>query len=144
MAKKTRHVSATPATAWLRRHGVAFSEHPYDYVEHGGTAESARQLGVDEHCVVKTLVMQDERGQPLLVLMLSTVIHYEAHARHELCTATSADATAHEGGAGATLLGTARANARALITARTRPRARSAPRSAHPGRCRPGSRAGHR
>ncbi len=69
MAKKTRHVSETPATAWLRRHGVAFSEHPYDYVEHGGTAESARQLGVDEHCVVKTLVMQDERGQPLLVLM---------------------------------------------------------------------------
>jgi Cys-tRNA(Pro) deacylase len=41
----------------------------YDYVEHGGTAESARQLGVDEHAVVKTLVMQDERGQPLIVLM---------------------------------------------------------------------------
>ncbi len=69
MAKKTRHVSETPATAWLRRHGVAFSEHPYDYVEHGGTAESARQLGVGEHGVVKTLVMQDEHGRPLLVLM---------------------------------------------------------------------------
>jgi Cys-tRNA(Pro) deacylase len=53
----------------LRRHGVAFSEHPYDYVEHGGTAESARQLGVDEHAVVKTLVMQDDQGQPLIVLM---------------------------------------------------------------------------
>ena len=69
MAKKGAHVSETPATQWLRRHGVAFSEHVYDYVEHGGTAESARQLGVDEHAVVKTLVMQDERAQPLIVLM---------------------------------------------------------------------------
>jgi Cys-tRNA(Pro) deacylase len=69
MSRKDRHVSETPATAWLRQHGVAYSEHPYDYVEHGGTAESARQLGVDEHAVVKTLVMQDERAQPLVVLM---------------------------------------------------------------------------
>ena len=69
MAKKDRHVSETPATQWLRQHKVAFSEHVYDYVEHGGTAESARQLGVDEHSVVKTLVMQDERAQPLVVLM---------------------------------------------------------------------------
>jgi Cys-tRNA(Pro) deacylase len=69
MAKKTAHVSETPATQFLRRHGVAFSEHIYDYVEHGGTAESARQLGVPEHNVVKTLVMQDERAQPLIVLM---------------------------------------------------------------------------
>ncbi len=69
MAKKERHVSETPATQTLRRAGVAFSEHVYEYVEHGGTAESARQLGVDEHAVVKTLVMQDERAQPLLVLM---------------------------------------------------------------------------
>jgi len=67
--KETRHVSETPATAWLRQHGVAFSEHVYDYVEHGGTAESAHQLGVDEHAVVKTLVMQDERARPLVVLM---------------------------------------------------------------------------
>ncbi len=67
--KRPAHVSETPATQWLRRHGVAFSEHPYDYVEHGGTAESARQLGVDEHMVVKTLVMQDERARPLVVLM---------------------------------------------------------------------------
>ncbi len=66
---KARHVSETPATALLRRHGVAFSEHAYDYVEHGGTAESARQLGVDEHRVVKTLVMEDEAARPLLVLM---------------------------------------------------------------------------
>jgi Cys-tRNA(Pro) deacylase len=69
VAKKERHVSETPATLWLRRQGVAFSEHPYDYVEHGGTAESARQLGVDEHAVVKTLVMQDDKARPLLVLM---------------------------------------------------------------------------
>ncbi len=65
----SRHVSETPATQWLRRHGVSFGQHPYDYVEHGGTAESARQLGVDEHCVVKTLVMQDDRARPLVVLM---------------------------------------------------------------------------
>jgi Cys-tRNA(Pro) deacylase len=69
MAKKNQHVSETPATQALRRAGVAFTEHPYDYVEHGGTSESARQLGVDEHAVVKTLVMQDERAQPLVVLM---------------------------------------------------------------------------
>jgi len=63
------HISETPATQFLRRHGVEFTEHVYDYVEHGGTSESARQLGVPEHEVVKTLVMQDERAQPLIVLM---------------------------------------------------------------------------
>lgn len=66
---KDRRVSETPATAWLRRHHVPFTEHVYDYVDHGGTAESARQLGVDEHLVVKTLVMEDEARRPLLVLM---------------------------------------------------------------------------
>ena len=65
----SRHVSETPATQWLRRQKLAFSEHPYDYLEHGGTAESARQLHVDEHQVVKTLVMQDEQKKPLIVLM---------------------------------------------------------------------------
>jgi Cys-tRNA(Pro) deacylase len=65
----TRHVSETPATQWLRRERIDFTEHPYDYVEHGGTAESARQLGLDEHHVVKTLVMQDEAAKPLIVLM---------------------------------------------------------------------------
>jgi Cys-tRNA(Pro) deacylase len=69
LARKDRHVSETPATQWLRAAGIAFSEHVYDYVEHGGTAESARQLGVDEHAVIKTLVMQDERALPLVVLM---------------------------------------------------------------------------
>ena len=53
----------------LRQAGVAFTEHPYDYVEHGGTTESARQLGVAEHAVIKTLVMQDDKAQPLIVLM---------------------------------------------------------------------------
>jgi Cys-tRNA(Pro) deacylase len=69
MAKKARHVSETPATQWLRRHGVDFTEHPYDYVEHGGTSESARQLGLPEHAVIKTLVMQDEQARALIVLM---------------------------------------------------------------------------
>ena len=69
MAKKEKHVSETPATQMLKAAGVSYTEHPYDYVDHGGTAESARQLGVDEHSVVKTLVMQDEKAQPLIVLM---------------------------------------------------------------------------
>ncbi len=62
-------VSETPATQWLRKHSIAFNEHVYDYVNHGGTQESAKQLGVDEYCVVKTLVMQDEKASPLIVLM---------------------------------------------------------------------------
>jgi len=69
MAKKSPHVSETPATQWLRERGIAFTEHVYDYVEHGGTAESALQLGVPENEVVKTLVMQDEAARPLVVLM---------------------------------------------------------------------------
>jgi Cys-tRNA(Pro) deacylase len=69
MSKKTAHVSETPATQALKRAGVAFTEHVYDYVEHGGTAESSKQLGVHEHAVVKTLVMQDENAEPLIVLM---------------------------------------------------------------------------
>lgn len=68
MAKK-EHVSETPATSFLRKHAVEFSEHPYAYEEHGGTAVSARALGVPEHDVVKTLVMQDEAARPLIVLM---------------------------------------------------------------------------
>ena len=53
----------------LREHGVEFTEHPYRYEEHGGTAASARALGVDEHVVVKTLVMEDDTAAPLVVLM---------------------------------------------------------------------------
>ena len=59
----------TPATEFLKTHGIAFTEHSYEYVEHGGTAISAESLGVPEHEVVKTLVMQDERALPLIVLM---------------------------------------------------------------------------
>jgi Cys-tRNA(Pro) deacylase len=68
MAKK-EHISETPATQLLRKHKVAFSEHPYEYEEHGGTSVSSRELGVEEHHVVKTLVMQDEAAKPLIVLM---------------------------------------------------------------------------
>ena len=69
MAKKQPHVSETPATQSLRRAGIVFSEHVYEYVDRGGTAQSARQLGVEEHAIVKTLVLQDDRGRPLIVLM---------------------------------------------------------------------------
>ncbi|WP_332813339.1 aminoacyl-tRNA deacylase [Ramlibacter sp.] len=68
MAKKD-HVSQTPATALLRAQGVAFTEHPYEYVEHGGATHSAQVLGFDPFTVVKTLVMQDEKARPLIVLM---------------------------------------------------------------------------
>ncbi len=59
----------TPAVRSLRQEGVGFTEHPYKYVEHGGTAAFAREFGVDEHAVVKTLVMEDDAKQPLVVLM---------------------------------------------------------------------------
>jgi len=60
---------STPATRLLREKGVHYTEHLYRYEEKGGTRVSARELGVDEHAVVKTLVMEDESGQPLVVLM---------------------------------------------------------------------------
>jgi Cys-tRNA(Pro) deacylase len=69
MARKEKHVSLTPATQLLREAGVAYTEHVYDYVDHGGTAESSRALGVAEREVVKTLVMRNERAEPLIVLM---------------------------------------------------------------------------
>jgi Cys-tRNA(Pro) deacylase len=59
----------TPAVRMLRAHGVEFTDHPYEYEEKGGTAVSARELGVDEHAVVKTLIMEDDRRNPLVVLM---------------------------------------------------------------------------
>lgn len=68
MARR-EHVSETPATRFLRAHKIVFTEHVYEYVEHGGAGHSAQVLGVDPSAVVKTLVMQDERAQPLLVLM---------------------------------------------------------------------------
>ena len=59
----------TPATMFLKANKIAYTEHEYGYVEHGGTEVSASSLGVDEHHVVKTLVMQDEAAKPLIVLM---------------------------------------------------------------------------
>jgi len=68
VAKKDR-VSETPATALLRAQGVAFTEHPYAYLEHGGALHSASELGLDPFSVVKTLIMQDQDAKPLVVLM---------------------------------------------------------------------------
>src|SRR5512139_3396070 len=62
-------IPSTPATRLLREKGVAYTEHLYRYEEKGGTAVSSRELGVDEHAVVKTLLFEDEAGEPLLVLM---------------------------------------------------------------------------
>ena len=61
--------TATPAIHFLRKHNVPFTEHEYRYEEHGGTRVSSRELGVDEHVVIKTLVMEDESRAPLIVLM---------------------------------------------------------------------------
>ena len=66
---KKDHVSETPATALLKSRGVAFTEQPYEYLEHGGAEHSAEVLGFDPFTVVKTLVMEDEKARPLLVLM---------------------------------------------------------------------------
>lgn len=61
--------AATPATAYLAKHGVEYTEHEFEYQEHGGTSHSSAQMGVPEHQVIKTLVMEDDKGQPLIVLM---------------------------------------------------------------------------
>jgi Cys-tRNA(Pro) deacylase len=62
-------MAQTPATALLTRQGVAYTEHEFEYVEHGGTSHSSSSMGVPEHHVIKTLVMEDEAGDPLIVLM---------------------------------------------------------------------------
>lgn len=63
------HAPETPATRFLRQHRIAHSNHLYEYEEHGGTKVSARELNVDEHAVIKTLIMEDEHAKPLIVLM---------------------------------------------------------------------------
>ncbi len=68
MAKKD-HVSETPATAFLKSHHTEFTEHPYEYLEHGGAQHSAQMLGLDPSMVVKTLIMQDQDTKTLIVLM---------------------------------------------------------------------------
>ena len=69
MAPMAKHVSETPATQLLKANKVVFTEHPYEYLEHGGAQHSAQVLGFDPFMVVKTLVMQDQDAKPLLVLM---------------------------------------------------------------------------
>ena len=69
MSRSSGNSPETPATRFLREHRIAFSSHPYAYEEHGGTRVSARELGVDEHAVIKTLVMEDEGRHPLIILM---------------------------------------------------------------------------
>lgn len=66
---KDKHVSETPATQFLKQHKVAYSEHPYEYLDHGGAMEAAKQLGLDLHQVAKTLIMEDENARPLVVVM---------------------------------------------------------------------------
>jgi len=87
----------TPATQFLAKHGVRYTVHEYEYVEHGGTAVSSESLGVPEHEVVKTLVMEDEEKKPLIVLMhgdrmVSTkeLARQSARKRIEPCTPESA------------------------------------------------------
>ena len=65
----SKQAPSTAATAFLISHGVDYSVHLYDYVEKGGTRVSSQALGVDEHSVVKTLMMQTETGDALVVLM---------------------------------------------------------------------------
>jgi Cys-tRNA(Pro) deacylase len=73
----------TAAVRVLREHGVAFTHHPYEYEERGGTEVSARELGVDEHAVVKTLIMEDDAKRPLVVLMHGDrAVSTKALARH--------------------------------------------------------------
>jgi Cys-tRNA(Pro) deacylase len=62
-------IPVTPAIHAMKQNGIAFSLRPYRYQEHGGTRVSAQELGVDEHLVIKTLVMEDEGGAPLIILM---------------------------------------------------------------------------
>ena len=62
-------IPVTPAILFMKKNGMAFTLRPYRYEEHGGTRVSARELGVDEHLVIKTLVMEDDRGDPLMILM---------------------------------------------------------------------------
>lgn len=69
MSTSDRNTPETPATKFLKKHGIPFSAHRYAYEEHGGTRVSARELNVAEHAVIKTLVMENEAGEPVIVLM---------------------------------------------------------------------------
>src|SRR3990167_1005529 len=69
LAAMAKHVSETPATQFLKANQIAYTEHPYAYLEHGGAQHSAQVLGFDPFAVVKTLIMQDQDAKPLVVLM---------------------------------------------------------------------------
>ncbi len=69
MSRPDQHAPETPATSFLRQHQIPFSTHLYAYEDHGGTKVSSRELNVAEHAVVKTLVMENESRQPLIILM---------------------------------------------------------------------------
>ena len=76
-------IPVTPAILAMKKSGLIFTLHPYRYEEHGGTRVSAEELGVDEHLVIKTLVMEDERGTPLIILMHGDrQVSTKALARH--------------------------------------------------------------
>lgn len=77
MTQKPDDYPITQAVRVLREHKVSFSAHVYDYVERGGTEHSAAMLGVNEHCVIKTIVLEDEQKQPLICLQ---------HGDHEVST----------------------------------------------------------
>ncbi|TVT58272.1 MAG: Cys-tRNA(Pro) deacylase [Azoarcus sp. PHD] len=87
MSKIEKHAPETPATRFLRQHGIAHSDHLYEYEEHGGTEVSSRELNVSEHAVIKTLIMEDENGQPLVILM---------HGDHKVSTKELARQTGHK------------------------------------------------
>ncbi|PLX76525.1 MAG: Cys-tRNA(Pro) deacylase [Azoarcus sp.] len=87
MSKIEKHAPETPATRFLRQHGIAHSDHLYEYEEHGGTEVSSRELNVSEHAVIKTLIMEDENGQPLIMLM---------HGDHKVSTKELARQTGHK------------------------------------------------
>ena len=98
----SKHGSETPATQFLAQQQISFGRHPYDYVDRGGTAESAKQLGVDEHAVIKTLVMKDEHKKPLIVLMhgdrkVSTKNLARQIARKQIEPCTPDEAQKHTG-----------------------------------------------
>lgn len=69
MSKAEKNAPETQATRFMRQHGIAYSNHLYEYEERGGTEVSARELNVDEHAVIKTLIMEDENAEPLIALM---------------------------------------------------------------------------
>ena len=94
--------SATPATAFLAAQGVKYTEHEFEYKEHGGTGHSSTMLGVSEHHVVKTLIMEDDKREPLVVLMhgdrkVSTKELARAAGVKRIAPCKPEDATRHSG-----------------------------------------------